>query len=904
MRFSTHFGGFRQISFILLMILTFLPQAAFALSFFDVRADDLSVNLLLAPLFQGALPTGTSAAGADPLAGMFGAFNAGILTIAGVLAAYNLVVGTMQTAHHGEMLGKQWSSMWLPIRMALGTSLVVPLGSGYCIAQVLVIWLAMQGIGLATKTWEAFVDTGFTELAKQINVQTVPIDDLMNKATKIQICMKSIERDIQENPALYASADLPKTTPLIKGGQTVGTQFGTTSNPSLCGQFEYNLPTPGAQEKVKSAINQAQNAYSSGGGLISGSSSAVSTYFSSLSATNLETSAIRQTHTTSINDIFSKATPLADYIVQASQVSLSGSDRPRVDATSSSLVQQADQSIAQYRQQLRTAGQSAMNSSVQGARDRIKEGGWLMAGSWFVKIARVTSSITDEMNRVPTVSVNNLDEDVAGYEIWKKSTAIYQAITEQGFSTEKGKTDYSNRDEDGLMTKLTKILIEGISGINIETVASTQAHPILVIERIGAELSSSMFWIIAAFVGLGAALSIGGAIIGGAAGAIFGGGAVAGASAGLTTFFQPLIMLCMTLIFTCIATGMYLQIYFPMMPFIFFFFGGLAWILIVVQAMIAAPLWAVMHITGSGDDIMGGSRTGYSLLLSMTVRPALLIFGFAAAIVVSYPIGALFNAIFFESFSAVSNSNSGGLYPFFFIIIGTFLYAVLMTNLMHKCFSLIHIVPNEVLQWFGGHGSQIGQSAQQASQEASSALKQTLGGSVLGGLASGLGQGSNSMMGGITQRRANAAQGASEGNKQMSDLSNSFADIQDKAASIEGSQSKSQLADIGKDMEHRADSLDQMGSRFGGARNSDGSIGFKTVSEQTRNQHPDWYNSIPSLKGQYSLNETGQAQVSQIFSAADQARDVSKSAYAKAGQMDSNSPSSPSAPSNKDPNSI
>ena len=53
----------------------------------------------------------------------------------------------------------------------------------------------------------------------------------------------------------------------------------------------------------------------------------------------------------------------------------------------------------------------------------------------------------------------------------------------------------------------------------------------------------------------------------------------------------------------------------------------------VVEAIIAAPLWAVMHLHPSGDDMTGKGGNGYMLVLGLVVRPALIIFGLIAAIV-------------------------------------------------------------------------------------------------------------------------------------------------------------------------------------------------------------------------------------------------------------------------------
>ncbi|WP_228138688.1 hypothetical protein, partial [Acinetobacter baumannii] len=53
-----------------------------------------------------------------------------IMQLGGIIAAYTLIAGTMSTAHDGEMLGKKWSSMWVPIRTALVPGLLFPISNG------------------------------------------------------------------------------------------------------------------------------------------------------------------------------------------------------------------------------------------------------------------------------------------------------------------------------------------------------------------------------------------------------------------------------------------------------------------------------------------------------------------------------------------------------------------------------------------------------------------------------------------------------------------------------------------------------------------------------------------------------------------------------------------------------
>ena len=130
---------------IMSLMLFALSASAYSANLFDPSSDDVSIKALGA-IFGGLLDAG----GQDPLLAGIKVFNAGVLLIGGVLAAYTIVAGVLGTAHEGELLGKKFSSLWIPIRYSVGTALVLPvIGGGYCVMQAIVMWLVVQGIGLA-----------------------------------------------------------------------------------------------------------------------------------------------------------------------------------------------------------------------------------------------------------------------------------------------------------------------------------------------------------------------------------------------------------------------------------------------------------------------------------------------------------------------------------------------------------------------------------------------------------------------------------------------------------------------------------------------------------------------------------------------------------------------------------
>lgn len=138
---------------------------------FAPPASDFSV-VFLSNLF-GVVDGVLSGTGSQIMGSMFAVFNAAVLALGGIIIMYTLLVATMNTAHEGQMLGQKWSSIWIPIRSTVGLALLIPKASGYCLMQIFVMWVVVQGVGAADKVWNAALSYlnrgGVIIQAQQIN---------------------------------------------------------------------------------------------------------------------------------------------------------------------------------------------------------------------------------------------------------------------------------------------------------------------------------------------------------------------------------------------------------------------------------------------------------------------------------------------------------------------------------------------------------------------------------------------------------------------------------------------------------------------------------------------------------------------------------------------------------------
>jgi defect-in-organelle-trafficking protein DotA len=238
------------------ILLVLICSEAYALPFgnqysFAPPPSDLSV-IYLSNIF-GVVDGVLSGTGSQIFGRMMGVFNASLLALGSMLLIYTIIVGTLYTAHEGEFLGRQWSSIWIPLRSVLGVSLLVPKASGYSMIQIIVMWVVIQGVGAADKVWNAALDylnAGGTII--QAQTQTSPTTtgvssnpNYIGAATILtgQVCMLGLQNMIQDKHSqlkFLASGDTP-TGPCNPNSDTYNDwqAFCTTDVPDFLGTVNF-----------------------------------------------------------------------------------------------------------------------------------------------------------------------------------------------------------------------------------------------------------------------------------------------------------------------------------------------------------------------------------------------------------------------------------------------------------------------------------------------------------------------------------------------------------------------------------------------------------------------------------------------------------------------------------------
>ncbi len=237
------------------------------------------------------------------------------------------------------------------------------------------------------------------------------------------------------------------------------------------------------------------------------------------------------------------------------------------------------------------------------------------------------------------------------------------------------------------------------------------------------------------------------------------------AAIAVNLMWLPLVLFVLTGLF---VSGITFALIIPLTPYILFWAGKIAWLLLVLEALIAAPLMALGIAYPDGHDVFGIAEPGIKFSFNVVLMPVLLIMGLVMGIVLTYVV-IYFSAMGFHVVasnilemlppdastlapgSSLFPGNSGNPDPMngninnltgmtqasisrgvmsVFLI---FIYGTFIAMAFSKCFSTIYVFPEKVLQWLGLQGTKFGEqdlgeiksSAGQSAKEGFGAAGQT-----------------------------------------------------------------------------------------------------------------------------------------------------------------------------------
>ena len=677
-------------------------------------------------LVTGADPDSVSAA-SNVIATMMSFFNSGILIVGTLIVSYVAAMGTINTANDGEAMGRNWSSLWTPVRIVAGGAVLLPTASGYSFIQLVVLMFALWGVGFANGTYKTGMAIGVLSPDGVVQGVNDPgsfygLRDFGKQYLAASYCARAANQ-IYPGAQVSAAPSADKTT--TNGGRT-----------------EYLF-----QIKDRNATTNL------GGGEPLCGTVSISQYTAqpAKDATGIE-AALEQLRAAAQNAKIQAATNLMTDLeawVNTWPDDISG-DWSNVDSAKfNELVNSAETQVAAALMAA-LSDTTAVKSGFQSLATSLTSEGWAMSGGWYQRVGEVRGRIaaitSESVGSVSAPSLSALPADAAASLLIGSVTTVTEAISKKSEIKGNYKAPTSgpgdltsvipkdaqsdinigsiNADFDAKVSLWINSMMESM--VEMATGANTSGTTPLcgTAGQMGGSLNRMKCigdYLTVARAGIGAAdvaIKTGASALRVVAGTL---SSVKGVGTGLdldkvvTPIWDwvievPVKQLAMMATYIE-PMAFYFGVFLPSLPYVIFMTVVVGWILAVLQSLIAAPLWAVMHMTPD-RTFVGSQSQGYLLLLSLFARPALAVVGLFAAMLVSDPIIDFIAKGFFAMRGAVVTSTGtvGAISSFLSFAWWFMVFGLTLLPVLYMTFGLPQILPDHVLRWIGAGVSDLGET--------------------------------------------------------------------------------------------------------------------------------------------------------------------------------------------------
>ncbi|HBP6601309.1 TPA: type IV secretion system protein DotA-like protein [Pseudomonas aeruginosa] len=677
-------------------------------------------------LVTGADPDTVSAA-SNVIATMMSFFNSGILIVGTLIVSYVAAMGTINTANDGEAMGRNWSSLWTPVRIVAGGAVLLPTASGYSFIQLVVLMFALWGVGFANGTYKTGMAIGVLSPDGVVQGVNDPgsfygLRNFGKQYLAASYCARAANQ-IYPGAQISAAPSADKTT--TNGGRT-----------------EYLF-----QIKDRNAATNL------GGGEPLCGTVSISQYTAqpAKDATGIE-AALEQLRVAAQNAKIQAATKLMTDLeawVNTWPDDISG-DWSNVDSAKfNELVNSAETQVAAALMAA-LSDTTGVKSGFQSLATSLTSEGWAMSGGWYQRVGEVRGRIaaitSESVGSVSAPSLSALPADAAASRLIGSVTTVTEAISKKSETKGNYKAPTSgpgdltsvipkdaqsdinigsiNADFDAKVSLWINSMMESM--VEMATGANTSGTTPLcgTAGQMGGSLNRMKCigdYLTVARAGIGAAdvaIKTGATALRVVAGTL---SSVKGVGTGLdldkvvTPIWDwvievPVKQLAMMATYIE-PMAFYFGVFLPSLPYVIFMTVVVGWILAVLQSLIAAPLWAVMHMTPD-RTFVGSQSQGYLLLLSLFARPALAVVGLFAAMLVSDPIIDFIAKGFFAMRGAVVTSTGtvGAISSFLSFAWWFMVFGLTLLPVLYMTFGLPQILPDHVLRWIGAGVNDLGET--------------------------------------------------------------------------------------------------------------------------------------------------------------------------------------------------
>ena len=640
-------------------------------------------------LQEAQLPS-TVAPWSDVVSSILVTFSTVIITLAILWLIWQTVSSVVNAAWSGEAISREWHSIWGPLRIVLGLGLLAPVANGNNIAQLLVIQVSAWSGQAANSIYNATLAAVDVQNTNATSVlPDSEISRIVRNVAVIDLCSRSVRYfDNRENVGPRRRAGSPGQAgagnmvadetlePTYRAGSASSNSLGVTFyGHNSCPGLEISYSNP-PEWLLNSVVRWAVGAEDQ---------RAVRTR-------------VRDVWVNALDDIADGFRPIGSQLMRGTFGAMAAS------GGSADIVQEFRQwettSIQRWRQASEQAVAIIRESwANRNRRQGLEAMGWLNSPALLFQRTGMMRDAWAVANAYPSVtrvrefqaSLSDAAQQPRFRRYDQMLTVLGDEINSPLSASERQAAEAGNAAPNSLsMQPLTRTAEAWgmIPRVDIRT-----GSPLMQVSDWGFWLmeTGSIIWTasMAAQAGTNMVGTISQRM---SSGGLMGHGTIVdvlsrgiGALASFATFLGGVM----------VFVGAMHAYVLPFMPTIIFIIFALSCLVLVVEALIAAPLWALGHIKLAGQGIVDQTQLpGYQILLNLFVRIPIAMMAFVFSLLV-VDVG-LHGVSQIMGYGFGVHASSVG--PIGFVVF-MLVYGFISWTICIRAFSMINELPDKVLRW-------------------------------------------------------------------------------------------------------------------------------------------------------------------------------------------------------------
>lgn len=619
----------------------------------------------------------------------FSVFTSMLGLLGGLFLGWHIIIGIVSSAHSGKVLGERYHQIWAPLRVVLGFGLLIPIAGGFSsVHYVLKEVIGRAAVNMGNAPIIAYIDHLATN-GGDISVPSMTGRQLVIDVIEREVCT-TVRNAIYQNSYFGTSGEI--SLPSNPSTMKYPGYISSTWSYGWCGSIGFS--TKIGDDGISGSDSQKEDRY-------------LSFHDKRNKATQELIESIRNKLTAKASNE-DKMSALGKYFATKSY-----SDKPagelaaeleKAGIVSRDMADTIENEASKWNKSVGTAAsevyKNASSENKEQLAKRIKEYGFMMAGSYERDISRISATTSSLANATPVKTTPNpgrsyYDAYVSAFNAVLAARALdNMTLAEDGSVIASDGADTTTTLLSSVFPSADDMEIKNMSGDPIGSMIAF-GHFLL-----GLGVTAIIAMSLAMGVAEGAGKSVAGLI---------GFGAASGIANYLGQWITYLIMI-------FLVVGMLHAYVLPMIPMIMVFVMGVSWLIMFLEAAIAGVLWSFAFIRMDGHEFFDRNQApGVTLIFNLFLRPAIGMLAFIGGLLLLPVLLLSLQIIWGQAFYA--QTGSMGLLFLIQYAVKIIMLCWMQWHLTLRLFGLIPTIADRVGHWMGfsgGHGYNDGQETSAA----------------------------------------------------------------------------------------------------------------------------------------------------------------------------------------------